>query len=369
MKNFALLIAAQGCSLTGGYIQTLVLSWIAAKQSGGVPLAWYMIACYLPVAVLSYPLGRFLDGKNLKPWLISSEIGLAALSLLLWLAAVFEWLTFPFLLVFGGVWGCVRALQTPIYQSLPKRLAKDLKKGTALLTAVTYAARGLGPILGGLLYAKWGAAVPFSVNFASFIPSVVLLCFLKIPQGERGQKPRLEGWISPLLRIFAVGFFGVQYNVTFVSLIKEAGKGSAAYGIALGLLGLGALAGFLIKTRFKKELPRFVAVGGMGVLNLLLLLRWGMVWQSACILLYGSLDFWFFAQSSYQLSRAAKERELTAVMGLYTIATVGAMPLGALLWSWVSKAAGLSVTFSAIGGALLILAIIEKRINKYEQSI
>ena len=369
MKNFALLIAAQGCSLTGGYIQTLVLSWIAAKQSGGVPLAWYMIACYLPVAVLSYPLGRFLDGKNLKPWLIFSEIGLAALSLLLWLAAVFGWLNFAFLLVFGGVWGCVRALQTPIYQSLPKRLAKDLKKGTALLTAVTYAARGLGPILGGLLYAKWGAAVPFLVNFCSFIPSVILLCFLKIPQGERGQKPICKEWLSPLLRIFAVGFFGVQYNVTFVALIKEAGKGSAAYGIALGLLGVGALAGFFIKTRFKKELPLPFAIGGMGLLNLLLLLRWGMLWQGLCILIYGSLDFWFFAQSSYRLSRAAKEQELTAVMGLYTIATVGALPLGALLWSRVSESAGLSVALALIGSALLILAIMEKRMDRYEQSI
>ncbi len=363
------MIAAQGCSLTGGYIQTLVLSWLAASKSGGVPLAWYMIACYLPVAVFSYPLGRFLDGKSLKPWLIFSEIGLAGLSLFLWLSAVFDWLSFPFLLVFGGVWGCVRALQTPIYQSLPKRLAKDLKKGTAMLTAVTYAARGLGPILGGLLYAKWGAAVPFFVNFCSFIPSVILLSLLKIPQGERGQKPQLKPWLSPLLRIFAVGFFGVQYNVTFVSLIKEAGKGSAAYGIALGLLGLGALAGFWVKTRLKKDLPLPIAIGGMGLLNLLLLLRWGMVWQGLCIVAYGLLDFWFFAQSSYRLSRAAKEQELTAVMGLYTVATVGAMPLGALLWSWVSKAAGLSAALVAIGGGLFLLAIIEKRKSKREQSI
>lgn len=369
MKNFGLLIAAQGCSLTGGYIQTLVLSWLAASTKGGVPLAWYMIACYLPVAAFSYPLGRFLDRKKLKPWLLGSELGLAGLSLFLWLAAVRDWITFPFLLVFGGIWGCVRALQTPIYQSLPKRLSKDLKKGTALLTAVTCAARGLGPILGGLLYAKWGAAVPFFVNFCSFVPSVLLLCFLRIPLSEQGQKPRLKPWLLPLLRIFAVGFFGVQYNVTFVALIKEAGKGSAAYGIALGLLGAGALIGFWIKTRFKKELPLSYVIGGMGLLNLLLLLRWGMLWQGSCILLYGVLDFWFFAQSSYRLSRAAKGRELTAVMGLYTVATVGALPLGALLWSVVSKAAGLSVVLLTIGGGLLLLSIIEKRINQNEQRI
>lgn len=364
-----MLIAAQGCSLTGGYIQTLALSWIAAKQSGSVPLAWYLIACYLPVAVLSYPLGRFLDGKPLKRWLLCSELTLAGLSLLLWLAAVREWISFPFLLVFGGVWGCVRALQTPIYQSLPRRLAKDLQKGTALLTCITYAARGLGPVLGGILYAKGGAPAPFFTNFCTFIPSVALLCFLKIPKQERGKKPQLKQWLLLLLRIFAVGFFGVQYNVTFVSLIKEAGKGSAAYGIALGLLGVGALMGFWLKTCAKKELPPPYVIGGMGALNLLLLLRWGMVWQGLCIIAYGMLDFWFFAQSSYRLSRAAKEQELTAVMGLYTIATVGALPLGALLWSWVSKSVGLSATFTAIGCGLLILAIIEKGINKNEQSV
>lgn len=367
MKNFGLLIAAQGCSLTGGYIQTLALSWIAASTRGGIPLAWYLIACYLPVAALSYPLGRFLEGKPLKAWLIGSELGLAALSLLLWLMAAGDRITFPFLLVFGGVWGCVRAVQTPLYQSLPRRLAKDLQKGTALLTATTCVARGIGPMLGGILYAKWGAAAPFLVNFCSFLPSVILLCFLKLPKQEQGARPALKQWLLPLLRIFTVGFFGAQYNITFVALIKEAGKGSAAYGIALGLLGGGALLGLWLKTRIKKELPLPLIIGGMGLLNLLLLLRWGLAWQGGCILLYGLLDFWFFAQSSYRLSRAAREQELTAVMGLYTVATVGAVPLGGLLWSLVAKAAGLWVVLCAIGSGLLLLSIIEKRINKNEQ--
>lgn len=55
-----------------------------------------MIACYLPVALLSYPFGRWLDKRAQKGWLVASELLLAALSLVLWLAAVFNWLSFPF---------------------------------------------------------------------------------------------------------------------------------------------------------------------------------------------------------------------------------------------------------------------------------
>ena len=88
MDSFLLLLIAQGFSLSGGYIQTIALSWAAAELGGStVHLAIYLLACYLPVAALCYPLGRFLDRRAQKPWLLGSESLLAALSLILWLVA------------------------------------------------------------------------------------------------------------------------------------------------------------------------------------------------------------------------------------------------------------------------------------------
>ena len=362
---FILLLIAQGFSLTGGYVQTLALSWVAASFGGGLySLAAYMIACYLPVAALSYPFGRWLSGRGQKGWLLASESVLAGLSFLLWRVAAGDGLTFPFLLIFGGIWGVVRAFQTPIYQSLPRRLAKDLSKGTALLTTVTYAARGLGPILGGLLYAKWGASAPFLVNFCSFLPSVALLCFLKLPQEEKGAKTKLKPWLPALLRIFGVSFFGVHYNVTFVALIKEAGLGSGSYGLAMGLLGGGALLGFFIKSKWRFSLPRPWAAAGMGALNASLAVLPGLWLQGICIALYGALDLWYFSAAAYDLSKEAKKEEITAVMGLYTVVTVGALPLGALFWSFISKSAGLSAAFWGIGAGLLLMGFLEKRRTK-----
>ena len=362
---FTLLLIAQACSLTGGYIQTLVLSWVAAAQGGGLySLAAYMIACYLPVAVLSYPFGRWLDSRPQKGWLIGSEAVLAGLSFILWQAAARGWLTFRFLLCFGAVWGVVRAFQTPIYQSLPRRMDKELSKGTALLTVVTYTARGLGPILGGLLYAKWGVAVPFLVNFCSFVPSVILLCFLKIPQSKAGQGTQLKKWVPYLGRIFLASFLGVNYNVTFVSLVKEAGLGSASYGVALGLLGAGALLGYLIKSKLRRPLPSRYFLLGMGLLNLGLALLPGIWWRGICIFLYGVMDFGFFSGAVYALSDQAEKEEITAVMGLYTVVTVGAMPVGALFWSLISRRLGLPAALGLLGGGLLLLTFLWKGKNK-----
>lgn len=356
---FTLLLIAQACSLTGGYVQTLVLSWVAADLGGGLySLSAYMMACYLPVAILSYPFGRWLDRRPQKSWLIASEGVLAGLSLILWLASVRNWLTFPFLLGFGAVWGVVRAFQTPIYQSLPRRLSKELSRGTALMTVVTYTARGLGPVLGGLLFAKWGASVPFFANFCSFIPSLILLCFLKIPKVGDCRRTKVRRWVPRLMRIFLVSFLGVNYNVTFVSLVKDAGLGSASYGIALGLLGVGALVGFFIKGKVKKQLPSAVFLPGMGLLNIALAFLPGIWWRGGCILLYGILDFWFFATSVYDLSHRAEAEEITSVMGLYTVVTVGAMPAGALFWSFVSRALGLRAALCALGGGLLLMSIL-----------
>ncbi len=356
---FTLLLIAQGCSLLGGYVQTLVLSWVAAELGGGLySLSAYMIACYLPVALLSYPFGRWLDRRPQKGWLVASETALAGLSLVLWLAAVYKWISFPFLLGFGGVWGVVRAFQTPIYQSLPRRLAKELSKGTALLTAVTYTARGLGPVLGGLLYARFGAAVPFFVNFVSFVPSVILLCFLKIPQPKNSRKIVLRRWLPRLGLIFGVSFLGVNYNVTFVSLVKDAGLGSASYGVALGLLGVGALLGFWVKSKVKKQPPPEKVLPGMGALNIALAFLPGIWLRGGCILLYGAFDFWFFSTAVFRLSKQAAAEEITAVMGLYTVVTVGAMPVGALFWSFVSRQLGLPAALCVLGIGLLLLSIL-----------
>ena len=356
---FALLLIAQAFSLTGGYIQTLALSWIAAKEAGGLySLSFYMIACYLPVALLAYPFGRWLDRRPQKKWLLLSEGLLAGLSLLLWLVAKAERLSFPFLLIFGALWGMVRAFQTPLYQSLPKKLSANLSKGVALLTAITCAARGLGPILGGLLFQRFGAPLPFLANFLSFLPSFALLCFIKIPPNNAPKKPSLKPHLPLLGRIFLVGFFGVNYNVTFVALVKERGMESGAYGLALGILGAGALLGFFLKSRAKKPVPLPLFPLLMGLTNL------GLSYASAlplillCIFLYGILDFWFFAQCIYLLTNDLKPAETTAIMGLYTMVSIGAMPAGALFWSFIARALSLHAALSIIGGSLLLLGIL-----------
>lgn len=361
MALFTLLLIAQAFSLTGGYVQTLVLSWVAADLGGGLySLSAYMIACYLPVALLSYPFGRWLDRqKAQKGWLVASEVTLGVLSLLLWLIAVWDKLSFMFLLIFGAVWGVVRAFQTPIYQSLPRRLADELSKGTALLTVVTYSARGLGPVIGGLLFQRFGAPVPFFVNFCSFVPSVALLCFLKLPPVEQQGRTKVRKWLPLLTRVFLVSFLGVNYNVTFVSLVKDAGLGSASYGIALGLLGAGALLGFWLKSKLRRQLPLETFPPGMGLLNIALAFLPGLWWRGTCILLYGVLDFGFFATAGYQLAKAAQKEEITSAMGLYTIVTIGALPAGALFWSFVSGTLGLPAALCALGGGLLLLSALE----------
>lgn len=352
---FALLLLAQAFSLTGGYIQTLVLSWVAADTAGGLyALSFYMIACYLPVALLAYPFGRWLDGRSQKKWLLLSEGLLAGLSLLLWQMAKRELVSFPFLLIFGGIWGVVRAFQTPLYQSLPKKLSENLSKGTALLTAITCAARGLGPILGGLLYGRYGAPLPFLINFLSFLPSLLLLSFIKIPKNAAGRKPALKKHLPLLGKIFLVGFFGINYNVTFVALVREKGFESGAYGIALGLLGLGALLGLFIKSKFAKPLPLGLFPLLMGILNLCLSVGERLLWIGICILLYGILDFWFFSQSIFLLTNDIKKEETTAIMGLYTMVSVGAVPAGALFWSFIAKTFGLSSTLGLIGAGLML---------------
>ncbi len=361
---FVKFLIAQGCSLTGGYVQTLALSWVAADFGGGLlSLACYMIACYLPVAALSYPFGRWLDRRPQKGWLLLSEGVLAGLSVFLWWASVKEWLTFPFLLIFGGVWGVVRAFQTPIYQSLPRRLSSDLSKGTALLTVITHSARGLGPVIGGLLYAKWGASAAFLANALSFAPSLLFLSLLKLPAPQKSAKTNLRQWIKPLLEIFLTCFLGVNYNVTFVALVKQAELGTASYGIAMGLLGLGALLGFWLKGKVKKSPAPGVFLPWMGGLNLALSF-FSSIWaQGVCIFLYGILDFWYFATASYGLSKKAKEEEITAVMGLYTVVTIGALPAGALFWSAIAKAWGLRIALILIGMGLLIYGWLPSKNN------
>lgn len=357
---FCLFSLAEFFSLCGGFLQNVAQSWVVSETGGNLSL--FLFVSYLPVFLFSYPFGILCDKGNKKKILIFTEIALAALSLLLFFLALGRQVRFWQMLMIGGAWGTLRALQNPCYHSMTKILVK----GEALQGAVNIhylvfnAARALGPFIAALLSPSLGMHYAFLGNAILFLPTLLLL--LRLPVGEKTEQGSTAGIKKVLgqgriLGIFGLLFWvslvGTNYNLLFVSLAKAQGSGAFGFSIVMALLGAGALVGAVLLPMLKKAPSPLLWCIVQGVLLVGISLWHSPVVLWGCIFGYGICDFCFLTTLSFKVQHATPKEALGRVMSLFVVLSNGAMSLGTLLLGWVMQYISVYVTILLVGGCLL----------------
>lgn len=129
-KSFVRLLTSQLLSQSGGYIQNVALSALITEMTGSrMSLGIFLCVSYAPVFLFSYFAGRLTRKIPAKHMLIATEILLLAMS-----SALIFLSEMPFwgFLVFGALWGTVRAFQTPAATSMPKLMCDRTRCRPAL---------------------------------------------------------------------------------------------------------------------------------------------------------------------------------------------------------------------------------------------
>jgi MFS family permease len=151
------------------------------------------------------------------------------------------------------------ATQVAVQSTVPD---EQLMSANAMLGTVLYSAVILGPAIGGALAALAGPQLALAVDTATFLISAATLVLLPRLPRSRGDEATDTGGATAALRFMfgdpvlralllsmtmMVAFAGVD-NVALVFLVRDTlGGGSAAYGIAMAVFGVGMVsAGVLI---------------------------------------------------------------------------------------------------------------------------
>jgi MFS family permease len=260
---FRSMAIAQFISNIGGWMQTVgAQELMLTLTTSATFVALIQTAAGLPVMLLAIPAGALGDIMDRRRLLIVSQSFMLLAAIALAVLALGGSLT-PWLLL-GLIFavGVGQTFTSPTWQTLQPELvpAKDRPQAIALGSVNQNLSRAVGPAIGGALYAATSAAALFFVNAASFVP-VIGAVFRWHPKAPtRSEVAPEQAWeairagaryvaASPALRVILIraGSFMLFANSIWALLPLVAHSylrlGSSGYGLLLGGVGIGAVAG------------------------------------------------------------------------------------------------------------------------------
>ncbi|MDT8329691.1 MFS transporter [Roseomonas gilardii] len=375
--NFRLLWTATLFSNMGLWVQNTGAGWLMTILDGRPGMvALVQTASLLPVFLLAMPAGALADILDRRRFLIGAQLWMCFSALLLCLLAALGAIGPWGLLALTFALGIGSAINFPAFSAVTPELVPraDLAQAIVLNGIGFNLARALGPALGGLLMGMAGPQATFALNAACVMVLVVAL-FLWRRQAPAGRLPN-EHFLSAMrtgvrfvvaspalrgtiLRSLVTFFAGAAiWGLLPLLVRRQLGLGPEAYGLMLAAMGTGAVcAGFLLPSlRSRMSFSTLVVLGTTAMGAALVVLGLSRHWLPAILamLVYGAC--WISAASTFgasaQLSAPSWVR--ARAMGLYQVATFGAMALGSVLSGAAGEAFGIPATLAGfgIGGAI-----------------
>ena len=369
-------------SNVGGWMQTVAAQWLMLSLTASATyVALVQTAAGLPVVLFAVLAGTIGDLVDRRKFLLITQslmlVAAAALGALAIAGLVTPWVLLA--LIFAV--GTGQALTSPTWQTLQPELVSPPERVQAIsLGSVNQnLARAVGPAIGGILLAATNAGTVFLVNAATFAAVIAVLAAWHsatrasdaLPREHVGEAVRAGGRYvaaSPALRAILIraGLFIFFASAIWALLPLTAQSalhlGSGGYGLLLGSVGIGAVAGagLLPRLRARGSPDVLLAAGSIGLAAVALLLAYAHLAAVAALALVVGGACWILALSTlsslYQLSlpRWIKARG----MSYYLVVFQGGNAVGAAVMGIAATHAGLSptLTIAAAGLALGPLA-------------
>lgn len=375
---FRMLWIAVLISNVGTWMQTVGAQWLLVSEPNASTLvALVQSASTLPVALLALPGGVLADSFDKRRLLVAVQAFQVVVAVSLTVLTVVGQMRPALLLTLTFALGAGAALTAPTYQSLiPELVPREQIPSASALGAISVnLARAVGPALAGVLVASVGVGAVFALNAASFaVFAVVLLCWRRTVDADDARRERFTPALraggryvrhSPVMRrlllrvvLFVVPAMAVWALLPLVAS-RRLGLGASGYGLLLGALGIGAVAGAVL-------LPR--ARARMSTNTLLMVASLGYAVSMAAVVLLHSLPAvllalvptgagWVGVLSTIGASLQLFLPGWVRARGLavYQIVLFGGQALGSFAWGLLADHAGLRPTF-LVAAALMAVA-------------
>jgi MFS family permease/quinol monooxygenase YgiN len=371
---FRALWIATVASNIGTWMEDVGESWLMVSLTTSPMLvALVETAGSLPIVLLALPAGALADVVDRRRLLLITQswmlVSAAVLGVFTLAGMVTPWL----LLLLTFILGLGTAMNGPVWQAIIPDLVprRELPAAVTLVGVAINVSRAVGPALGGLLVAAAGSGVVFLLNAISFL-GVMIVIYRWQPAPRQSAMPpeHILGAMraglryvrhAPELRAAFVrtGVFILCASALWALLPLQAryalGLGSFGYGVLLGCIGTGAVAGaaFLPKVR-QKVSNNLLVVGATvlfaGVTAVLAHVHVTAV-AGAAMILAGIA--WIAVMSSFNTAAqtAAPAWARARALSIYMLVFMGGMAVGSAAWGAVAARFGVvtALTCAALG--------------------
>ena len=365
-------------------MRDIASAWIVTELSSNpAAVAAVQAAATLPIFLFAIPAGVLSDILDRRRFLIAVQCVLALVSATLMTLAHAGALSVASLIALTFAGGIGAALMGPTWQSIVPELVprQQLKGAVALNSLGVNISRAVGPALGGILLATFGAAFTYGVDLISYVFVIAALLWWRRPTvaqndlsehflgafraGMRYTRASRELHVV-LLRAVGYFLFASAIWAMMPLVVRQLLGGSASfYGLMLGAVGVGAIGGALVLPRLRQRL------GADGLMGLSATITAGVMLamvaqppQAVALMLALTLGCgWIVALTTLNSVVQAILPNWVRGRGLAVYLTVfnGAMAAGSLGWGMVARTIGLHMTLvtSAIG--MLVVALLMRR--------
>ncbi|MET7807584.1 MFS transporter [Micromonospora chersina] len=370
-------------SNVGTWMQTVGAQWLLVDRPNAPTLvSLVQTASMLPVLLLALPAGALADTFDRRRLLIAVQCFLAAVGVLLTALTAADHMPPALLLTLTFGLGVGQALTLPAWQAVIPELVPraQLVSAAALGSISVKLARSVGPAVAGVLVARAGVAVVFAVNAVSF--AIFALALLRWRPARPESEPAPERFTaalraggryvrhSPVVRriLLRAAVFVVPGSALWALLplvaSRRLGLGAGGYGVLLGALGVGAVAGALVLPRLRRVLStnRLLLLAGLLYGGVLLVLALVPAPAVAVVALVPAGLAWMTVLSSVNAAMQLFLPGWVRARGLsvYQMVFAGGQALGAVAWGALGEVTGLvgALTAAAVvmaAGALSVL--------------
>jgi predicted MFS family arabinose efflux permease len=372
-REFRLLLAGRSVSVLGDRMVSVALAFAVLEVGGSASEVGLVLACATFPMVASVLVGGVVgDRLSRRAVMLGADalrlVSQGAMAVLLLTGSAEVWSLAALAAVTGVGTGFFGPASTAL---LPEVVpAEQLQPANALRSSAASGAEIVGPLLAGVLVATAGAGWAIAVDAATFAVSAACLALMRLSaRPGREQASFLaelrDGWTAFRSRrwVWSVVVYFAIANATWgawsalgpIVADRDLG-GAAAWGIVLGAIGAGALAGSLVAVRVDPRRPlRFVALmeGLFGLPLLFLaagaptaLLVVGAALSGAGMML--GMSVW-----DSTLQRNVPGESLSRVSSYDWFGSFLFFPLGLAIWGPLAGAIGIA---TALGVAVALFA-------------
>ncbi len=380
--NFRRWFFGQTVSMMGTWMQSVAQSWLVYEMTGSqFMLGIITFIGTAPTLFFMLPAGAIADRVSRRRLLLVTQTAMMLTATTMALLSGTHTLQVWHIAVLAGCLGIATSFDAPTRQALVVEMVedrKDLQNAIALNSMIFNMARVVGPAVGGIILAAFGATWCFAFNGLSFLAVLIALWGMRLPEASKEKrKEKMTDQIivglryvrghaairSIIILVALASLFAMSYTVLLPAFASDVlGVGEAGLGGLNAAIGVGALIGSLAVASLgyghRKGLE--LSLGSLLMPAALLCFSFSRNFSLSLI----ALAFTGFglvmqnATGNTVIQGLVRDDLRGRVMSLYTLTLFGTAPFGSLLIGAVAQHFGSAVAVGLFAAITLVAATV-----------